>query len=34
VDVRTGKKYTLHGEKDSFFRDIGGCPPPNGGSYA
>lgn len=34
VDVRTGKKYTLHGEKDSFFRDIAGGLPPNGGSYA
>jgi hypothetical protein len=31
VDVRTGKKYTLQGE-NSFFKDIGGCPPPNGGS--
>ena len=23
VDVRTGKKYSLHGETDSFFKDIG-----------
>lgn len=23
VDIRTGKKYTLHGEKDSFFKEIG-----------
>ena len=33
VDVRTGKKYTLQGE-NSFFKDIAGGPPPNGGSYA
>ena len=34
VDVRTGKKYTLHGE-NTFFKEIwGGPPPPNGGSYA
>jgi hypothetical protein len=23
VDVRSGKKYSLHGETDSFFKDIG-----------
>jgi hypothetical protein len=22
VDVRTGKKYSLHGENDSFFKEI------------
>ena len=30
VDVRTGKKYSLHGE-NTFFKEIAGGPPPNGG---